>query len=104
VIIAVVFNSGFLHYRVPISIDRRLRLSISLIPRKACQTKRKAGVVEFLKSLHQPKKAMMSSCVVELLLDRTCERQLVAVWIGHMEIAFSPGRISRNFWIKSPIL
>ena len=37
-------------------------------------------------------------------LERPGERQFVAVRIGHMEIAFSPGGISRNFWIKSPVL
>src|SRR5438876_9039008 len=32
------------------------------------------------------------------------KRQLVAVRIGHIEIAFSPGGISRDFRIKSPVL
>src|SRR4029077_18761961 len=31
-------------------------------------------------------------------LERPGERQLVAVRIGHMKIAFSPGSISQNFW------
>jgi hypothetical protein len=37
-------------------------------------------------------------------LQRPGKRQLVAVRIGHVEIAFSPGGLSRDFRIKSPVL
>ncbi|PYX53842.1 MAG: hypothetical protein DMG76_23950 [Acidobacteria bacterium] len=40
-----------------------------------------------------------ASCLI-----RMSKRQLVAVRIGHIEIAFSPGGISRDFRIKSPVL
>ena len=36
--------------------------------------------------------------------ERPGKRQLVAVRIGHVEITFSPGGISRDFRIKSPVL
>ena len=45
--------------------------------------------------------AQMSSYIFRRLLERASKRQLVAVRIGHMEIAFSPGGVLWDFWIES---
>src|SRR5215469_242897 len=37
----------------------------------------------------------------ERLLDRTCKRQLVAIWIRQMEIAFAPGCVLRLLRMQS---